>query len=65
MAVENYAGATLGKLGFTALGKICAVSAATVILTLTTAALAVAAGALIIKEIADFEILNEKKPKTD
>ena len=65
MALKTFAGTTLGKLGLAALGKICAIPATTVILTLGTAVLSVAAGALIIKEIANFEISNAKKPETN
>ena len=63
MAVETYAGSTIGKFGLAALGKVYAVSAATAILTLGTVVLSVVAGALVIKEIASFEILNEKELK--
>lgn len=43
MAVETYAGSTLGKMGLAVLGKTCAVSATTFALTLGTAVVAVVA----------------------
>ena len=65
MAVETYGGSTLGKLGLSVLGKATGVSVAAFALTLGTVVLAVVAGALVIKEIADIKILNKKNPKAE
>ena len=69
MAVETYAGSTLGKMGLAVLGKTCAVSATTFALTLGTAVVAVVAGAMLVAQMTTFrtwelEISDKKELKT-
>ena len=63
MAMGSYGGTTLGKLGLSALGKASAVSATAFALTLGTVVLVVVAGALVVKEIMEIEVLNKENTK--
>jgi len=67
MAVTNYAGSTIAKGALAVLGKV---SATTLVLTVGVAVAAVAAGAVLVAQMADFqtwelETRRKENQKTD